>query len=69
MNFIITVYRRQRTGWTPAAFSPMPVQHFNADNLAEARQKMLKAQSIKFAFKVELSVILDTWFVTGQEIN
>lgn len=66
MNFTVTVYRRQRQG---LEYSYLPVQHFNADTLPEARQKMLKAQHLRFAYKVELSVILDTWHVTGQEIN
>lgn len=50
MNFVIILYRN---GYPP--------QNFNADNLAEARQKMLKAQAAKGADKVVLSVELDTW--------
>lgn len=53
MNFIVTLYRN--------GFAP---QNFNADNLPEARQKMLKAQSARGATKVELSVILDCWTQT-----
>lgn len=67
MNFVITVYRRQRTN--SVGYSPLPVQNFNAETLSEARQKMLKAQHMRFVYKVELSVIIDTWFVTGEEIN
>lgn len=50
MNFVITLYR--------AGLQP---QHFNADTLPEARQKMLKAQATRGCTKVELAVIIDTW--------
>jgi hypothetical protein len=69
MQFIITVYRRQRQGMArPPVYSPMPVMHFNADNLPEARQKMLKAQAVRYVHKVELSVILDTWYVKEEGV-
>jgi len=51
MNFIITLYRR----------NSHTIQHFNAATLPEARSKMLQAQADRFAIKVEMSVILDTW--------
>lgn len=50
INFVVTLYR-----------VGVPIQNFNADNLPEARQKMMKAQSTRGVVKVELSVILDTW--------
>ncbi len=55
LNFVVTLYR---VGSAP--------QNFNADNLPEARQKMLKAQAVRGATKVELSVILDTWNSGGN---
>ncbi len=56
MNFVITLYR------VGVAYP----QHFNADNLPEARLKMLKAQAVRGCSKVELSVILDTWSNGGN---
>lgn len=50
LNFVITLYR--------AGSQP---QNFNADNLSEARQKMIKAMSTRGALKVEMSLIIDTW--------
>lgn len=51
LNFVVTLFRN---GYPP--------QHFNADNLPEARQKMLKAQASRGVSKVELSLIIDTWY-------
>jgi hypothetical protein len=36
-------------------------QHFNSETLPEARINYLKAQSIRFATRVELAIVLDTW--------
>lgn len=55
-NFVVTLFR---LGYPP--------QNFNADNLPEARQKMLKAINTRGASKVELSIIIDTWKANGDE--
>ena len=57
MNFIITLYRRNSHS----------MQHFNAATLPEARAKMLQAQADRYAIKVEMSVILDTWLKNTEE--
>jgi hypothetical protein len=65
MHYTITLYRRERQiSGGNLSYSNMPVQHFNADTLAEARQKMLRAQAARFAYKVELSVTLDVWHIS-----
>lgn len=56
MNYVITLYRDGG-----AVNVGLPVQRFNADTLSEARVKFNMACETRFATKVELSVILDTW--------
>lgn len=61
MHFIITCYRKNSHDM------PLHSQVFNCKGLGELFLKYTAAKGLRFVHKVEVSIIIDTWYKPGVE--